>query len=186
MNQANDCGPLFSIWSRMIWINAGFPPGVFNVQRSMLNAQRSTVRLDELLSVGRWALSVERLPPTLDELIRCVVSETDQHIPQTAAGLSLPAAMVFKAMVLHSRRDSSGGGAFFNGLYFQRRVRSQSAGQHVRPEQARSNGTGQCYPRSQRKNLWPNLRREPRDSPVREVGSRSDYRPHCRVGRKLL
>jgi hypothetical protein len=97
----------------------------------MLNAQRSTVRLDELLSVGRWALSVERLPPTLDELIRCVVSETDQHIPQTAAGLSLPAAMVFKAMVLHSRRDSSIGGAFSNGLYFQRRLRSQSAGQYV-------------------------------------------------------
>jgi hypothetical protein len=82
-------------------------------QRSTLNAQRSTVRLDELLSVGRWALSVERLPPTLDELIRCVVSETDQHIPQTAAGLSLPAAMVFKAMVLHSRRDSSRWWRFF-------------------------------------------------------------------------
>jgi hypothetical protein len=47
--------------------------------------------------------------------------ETNQHIPQTAAGLSLPAAMVFQTMVLCSSRDSRSRGAFSNSLLFQRR-----------------------------------------------------------------
>ena len=143
-------------------IKSGFPR-VFIRPTLNVNAQRPNCETGRVIERCA-ALSVERLPPTLDERIRCIVSETDQHIPQTAAGLSLSAAMVFQTVVLHSRRDSSGGGAFSNGLHFQRRLRSQSAGQHVRPEQARSNGIGQCDPGSQRENLWPNLRREPRDS----------------------
>src|SRR5262245_60858516 len=124
-----------------------------NVQ--CLNLQDSTCALPWKLNVERWAFGAY-----LRDRVVCLL-ETDQHIPETAAGLSLPAAMVFQTMVLYSRRDSRGGGAFSNGLLFQRRLRSKSSGQRVRPEQARSNGIGQCDPRSQRENLWPNLRRKP-------------------------
>src|SRR5437773_4697571 len=149
-----------------------------NVQ--CLNLQYSTCAPTWKLNVERWAFGAY-----LRYRVACLL-ETDQHIPQTAAGLSLSAAMVFQAVVLHPRRDSGSGGAFCNSFLFQRRLRSKSAGQRVRHEQARSNGISQCDSRSQRENLWPNLRREPRDSPVREVGSRSDQRRHCRRGRKIL
>ena len=89
-------------------------------------------------------------------------------------------------MVLYSRRDPGGDGAVYNSFLFQRRLRSPSAGQLFRPEQARANGVGQCDSRSQREDLRPNLRREPRDSALREVGSGSDQRRDCSRGRKVL
>src|SRR5437762_3288612 len=153
-----------------------------NVRRSTLNVQCSTSNIQLALSIGRWTLGVWRLPSVES---RCLL-ETDHHIFETAAGLSLSAAMVFQTVVLCSRRDSGGGGTFCNSFLFQRRLRSQSAGQRIRLEQARANGIGQCDSRSQREDLWPNLRREPRDSPLREVSSRSDQRCHCRRGRKIL
>ena len=156
-----------------------------NVERATINVQ--CLNLQYSTCAPPWKLNVERwaFGAYLRYRVVCLL-ETDQHIPQTAAGLSLSAAMVFQAMVLYSRRDSGRGGAFCNSFLFQRRLRSKSAGQHVRLEQARSNGIGQCDSRSQREDLWPNLRREPRDGSVREVGSRSDQRRHCRRGRKIL
>src|SRR4029077_8940916 len=156
-----------------------------NVERATINVQ--CLNLQYSTCAPTWKLNVERW--AFGAYLRCRVVcllETDQHIPQTAAGLSLSAAMVFQAMVLYSGRGSGGGGSFCNGFLFQRRLRSASAGQHVRLEQARSNGIGQCDSRSQREDLWPNLRREPRDGPVREVSPRSDQRRHCRRRRKIL
>ena len=156
-----------------------------NVERATINVQ--FLNLQYSTCAPAWKLNVERwaFGAYLRYRVVCLL-ETDQHIPQTAAGLSLSAAMVFQAMVLYSRRDPGRDGAFYNSFLFQRRLRSTSAGQHVRLEQARSNGIGQCDSRSQREDLWPNLRREPRDGAVREVGSGSDQRRHCRRGRKIL
>ena len=136
-----------------------------NVERATinvqyLNLQYSTCAPTRKLNIERWAFGAY-----LRYRVVCLL-ETDQHIPQTAAGLSLSAAMVFQAVVLCSRRDSGGGCAFCNGVLFQRRLRSKNAGQRVRLEQARSNGIGQCDSRSQREDLWPNLRREPRNGPL--------------------
>src|SRR4030095_6409048 len=118
---------------------------VLRVQHPTLNAQLSTVNfcaLNSAVDGGRSAVDVS--------LVNSSAFETDQHIPQTAAGLSLSAAVVFQTVVLYSRRDSGGGGAFCNSFLFQRRLRSKSAGQRVRLEQARANGIGQCDSRSQR------------------------------------
>src|SRR4029077_3080108 len=153
-------------------------PATINVQ--FLNLQYSACALAWKLNVERWAFGAY-----LRYRVVCLL-ETDQNIPQTTAGLSLSAAVVFEAIVLYPRRDPGSDGAVYNSFLFQRRLRSTSAGQHVRLEQARSNGIGQCDSRSQREDLWPNLRREPRDGPVREVDSRSDQRRHCRRGRKIL
>ena len=183
MNQANDCGPCARIVSRI-----DSTSGVFNWRTS--NAQRSTsnsLNLQYSTCAPAWKLNVERraFGAYLRYRVVCLL-ETDQNIPQTAAGLSLSAAMVFQAMVLYPRRDSGGDGAVYNSFLFQRRLRSQSAGQRVRFEQARANGIGQCDSRSQREDLRPNLRREPRDSALREVGSGSDQRRDCSRGRKVL
>src|SRR4030095_9916749 len=80
MNQANDCGPLFSIWSRMIWINAGFPSGVFNVERSTLNVQRSTPERGTNSRVGCWTLSVGRLPRRLWHRFACSLRPTSTYL----------------------------------------------------------------------------------------------------------
>src|SRR6478736_9924331 len=132
MNQANDCGP----WARIV-SRIDSTSGVFNWRTS--NAQRSTSNLQYSTCAPSWKLNVERwaFGAYLRYRVVCLL-ETDQHIPQTAAGLSLSAAMVFQAVVLYSRRDPGRGGAFCNSFLFQRRLRSQSAGQHVRHEQARS------------------------------------------------
>ena len=168
MNQANDCGPCARIVSRIDSTSGVFNWRTSNAQRSTSNAsilQYSTCAPAWKLNVERWAFGAY-----LRYRVVCLL-ETDQHIPQTAAGLSLSAAVVFQAVVLYSRRDSGGDGAVYNSFLFQRRLRSTSAGQLVRLEQARANGIGQRDSRSQRQDLWPNLRREPRDGAVREVGS---------------
>src|SRR5215471_5257455 len=156
-----------------------------NVECATINVQ--CLNLQYSTCVPTWKLNVERraFGAYLRYRVVCLL-ETDQHISPTSAGLSFSAAMVFQAMVLCSGRDFRGGGAVSNGLLFQRRLRSKSAGQRVRLEQDGSNGIGQCDSRSQRENLWPNLRREPRNSPLRKVGSRFDQRRHCRRGRKIL
>src|SRR4029077_13649217 len=134
-----------------------------------------------------WKLNVERwaFGAYLRYRVVCLL-ETDQNIPQTAAGLSLSAAVVFEAMVLYPRRGPGGDGAVYNSFRFQRRLRSRSAGQIFRLEQAGPNGIGQCNSRPQREDLWPNLRREPRDGSIREVSSRSDQRRHRSRRRKIL
>src|SRR6478672_9050363 len=138
MNQANDCGPCARIVSRI-----DSTSGVVNWRTS--DTQRSTSNLQYSTCAPAWKLNVERW--AFGAYLRCRVVcllETDQHIPQTAAGLSLSAAMVFQAMVLYSGRGSGGGGTLCNSVLFQRRLRSTSAGQRVRLEQARSNGISQC------------------------------------------
>src|SRR4030095_2553541 len=113
-----------------------------NVERATINVQ--CLNLQYSTCAPSWKLNVERgaFGAYLRHRVVCLL-ETDQHIPQTAAGLSLSAAMVFQAMVLYSRRDSGGGGPVRNSFLFQRRLRSQSAGQRVRLEQTRANGIGQ-------------------------------------------
>src|SRR4029453_12233336 len=78
-----------------------------NVERATINVQRSTSNIQLALPIGRWTLGVGRwaVCSYLRYRVVCLL-ETDQHIPQTAAGLSLSAAMVFQAVVLYSRRDS--------------------------------------------------------------------------------
>src|SRR6476620_3607735 len=98
------------------------------VQRATLNVQclqYSTCAPPWKLNVERWAFGTY-----LRYRVVCLL-ETDQHISQTAAGLSLSAAMVFQAMVLYPRRDPGRGGAFCNSFLFQRRLRSKGTGQHV-------------------------------------------------------
>src|SRR6476659_7914247 len=137
MNQANDCGP----WARIV-SRIDSTSGVFNWRTS--NAQRSTSNLQYSTCAPSWKLNVERWAFGAYVRYRVVcLLETDQHIPQTAAGLWLSAAMVFETMALYSRRDSGGGGPVRNSFLFQRRLRSPSAGQRVRLEQARANGIGQ-------------------------------------------
>src|SRR6266699_1579381 len=110
-----------------------------NVERATINVQ--CLNLQYSTCAPTWKLNVERWAFGAYVRYRVVcLLETDQHIPQTAAGLSLSAAMVFETMVLYSRRDSGGRGAFCNSFLFQRRFRSQSTGQRVRPDQARANG----------------------------------------------
>src|SRR6476620_1494193 len=134
-----------------------------NVELATINVQ--FLNLQYSPCAPAWKLNVERgaFGAYLRYRVVCLL-ETDQNIPQTAAGLSLSAAMVFEAMVLHPRRGPGGDGAVHNSFLFQRRLRSTSAGQLFRLEQARSNGIGQCNSRPQREDLWANLRREPRDS----------------------
>src|SRR4029077_9154289 len=106
------------------------------VQRATLNVQ--CLNLQYSTCAPPWKLNVERwaFGAYLRYRVVCLL-ETDQHIPQTAAGLSLSAAMVFQAVVLCSRRDSGGGSRVCNGFLLQRRLRSKGSGQHVRLEQAR-------------------------------------------------
>src|SRR5512133_3755691 len=109
------------------------------VQRGTLNVQ--FLNLQYSTCAPAWKLNVERraFGAYLRYRVVCLL-ETDQNISQTAAGLSLSAAMVFQAMVLYPRRDSGGSGALRNSFLFQCRLRSPSAGQRVRLEQARANG----------------------------------------------
>src|SRR6266481_3172482 len=98
-----------------------------NVERATLNVQclnfqYSTCAPTSKLNVERWAFGAY-----LRYRVVCLL-ETDQHISQTAAELSLSAAMVFQAVVLYSGRDSGGGGSVRNSFLFQRRLRSPSAG----------------------------------------------------------
>src|SRR2546429_1479109 len=106
-----------------------------NVERATTNVQ--CLNLQYSTCAPTWKLNVERgaFGAYLRYRVVCLL-ETDQHIPQTAAGLSLSAAMVFEAMVLYSRRDSGGGGLVRNSFLFQCRFRSPSAGQLFRLEQA--------------------------------------------------
>jgi len=69
-----------------------------------------------------WKLNVERwaFGAYLRWRVVCLL-ETDQNIPQTTAGLSLSAAVVFQAMVLYPRRDPGGDGTIHNSFLFQRR-----------------------------------------------------------------
>src|SRR5882724_5023032 len=137
MNQANDCGPCARIVSRI-----DSTSGVFNLE----NVERATISVQWLnlqysTSAPPWKLNVERraFGAYLRYRVVCLL-ETDQNIPQTAAGLSLSAAVVFQAMVLFPRRDPGGDGAIYNSVLFQRRFRSTSAGQLFRLKQARANG----------------------------------------------
>src|SRR6476659_1983525 len=136
-------------------------------ERRTRNDQRPIPQVQYSPCAPAWKLNVERwaFGAYLRYRVVCLL-ETDQNIPQTAAGLSLSAAVVFQAMVLYPRRDPGSGRAFCNSFLFQRRLRSTSAGQLFRLEQARSNGIGQCNSRPQREDLWPNLRREPRDRAI--------------------
>src|SRR6266446_7253546 len=104
---------------------------VENVERATINVQ--FLNLQYSTCAPAWKLNVERwvFGAYLRYRVVCLL-ETDQHIPQTAAGLSLSAAMVFQAVVLYSRRDSGSGGSFCNSFLFQRRFRSEGAGQRVR------------------------------------------------------
>src|SRR6478672_13728230 len=99
-----------------------------NVERATINVQ--FLNLQYSTCAPAWKLNVERraFGTYLRYRVVCLL-ETDQHIPQTAAGQSLSAAMVFQAMVLYPRRDSGGDGALYNSFLFQRRFRSTSAGQ---------------------------------------------------------
>ena len=120
---------------------------MLNAQRSTSNASISNIQLALPLgaNVERWALA----PDLWYRVVRLL--ETDQHIPQTAAGLSLSAAVVFRAVVLYSVAILAVV-ALFVKISFSV-VDLKSAGQHVRHEQARSNGVGQCDSRSQREDL---------------------------------
>ena len=94
--------------------------------------------------------------------------------------------MVFQTVVLCSGRHSRRAGVVPDSFCFQHPLRSQIAGGRARLEPARANGIGQCNPGSQRKDLWPNLRRESRNSALREVTSRPRQRRRCRRGREIL
>src|SRR3954463_1797359 len=112
MNQANDCGPSARIVSRIDSTN-----GVFNCTTS--NAHRSTSNSSICVSTcaPAWKLNVERraFGAYLRYRVVCLL-ETDQNIPQTAAGLSLSAAVVFQAIVLHSGGDPGGDGAVYDSF----------------------------------------------------------------------
>ena len=141
MNQANDCGPSARIVSRIDSTSGVFNWRTSNAQRStsnLLNLQYSTCAAAWKLNVERWAFGAY-----LRYRVVCL-RETDQNIPQTAAGLSLSATVVFQAMVLYPRRDPGGDGTIHNSFLFQRRRRSPSAGQLFRLEPPRANGIGQC------------------------------------------
>src|SRR4029077_11734061 len=92
-----------------------------NVERATINVQ--FLNLQYSTCAPAWKLNVERraFGAYLRNRVVCLL-ETDQNIPQTAAGLSLSAAVVFEAMVLYSGRGSGGGGSFCNGFLFQRRL----------------------------------------------------------------
>ena len=98
-----------------------------NVERATINVQ--SLNLQYSTCAPTWKLNVERwaFGAYLRYRVVCLL-ETDQNIPQTAAGLSLSAAVVFQAMVLYPRRDSRRDGAVYNSFLFQRRFRSTSAG----------------------------------------------------------
>src|SRR6476620_12443622 len=123
MNQANDCGP----WARIV-SRIDSTSGVFNWRTS--NALRSTSNLQYSPCAPAWKLNVERwaFGAYLRYRVVCLL-ETDQNMPQTAAGLSLSAAVVFQAMVLYPRRGPGGDVAVYNSFLFQRRLRSANAGQ---------------------------------------------------------
>jgi len=69
-----------------------------------------------MLNVERWAFGAY-----VRYRVVCLL-ETDQHISQTAARLSLSTTLVFQAVVLCSRRDSGSRRAFYDGLHFERRL----------------------------------------------------------------
>src|SRR6266566_8102079 len=96
MNQANETGPRFSISARIRSIKAGLPGSRVNVQLSTFHAQRS------MAGVECWALSVERLPPRLREVIVPQL-ENIHDIPEASAGPPLSSALVFAAAILHPR-----------------------------------------------------------------------------------
>jgi hypothetical protein len=98
-----------------------------NVERATINVQ--FLSLQYSTCAAAWKLNVE--PWAFGAYLRYRVVrllETDQNIPQTAAGLSLSAAVVFQALVLYPRRGPGGDGAVCNSFLFQRRRRSPSAG----------------------------------------------------------
>src|SRR6478736_6344380 len=94
-----------------------------NVERVTINVQ--FLNLQYSPCAPAWKLNVERwaFGAYLRYRVVCLL-ETEQNIPQTAAGLSLSAAVVFQAMVLYPRRDPGGDVAVYNSFLFQRRVRS--------------------------------------------------------------
>src|SRR4029453_19433043 len=109
MNQANDCGPCAGIVSRIDSTSGVFNWKKSNTERSTSNAQPPTFNLRSQLEIGRWALSVRRLAFSFGRKSFCPL-ETNQHIPQTAARRSLPAAPGFQPHGFYSRGDFCGGG----------------------------------------------------------------------------
>jgi len=82
-----------------------------------------------------WALSVERLPPRLRELLVPQLENIDD-IPEASAGLPLSSALVFAAAILHSRGHHCGARHCLCGLHFSSRHRLGSSCQDFRSEQA--------------------------------------------------
>ena len=97
----------------------------FNQRRVQLEkVERATVNVQLVqysTCAPAWKLNVERraFGAYLRYGVVCLL-ETDQNIPQTAAGLSLSAPWYFPAVVLRPRRDS--GGALFLAVLFLRRI----------------------------------------------------------------
>src|SRR5207248_7959665 len=85
----------------------------------------------------------------------------------------LPETVVRAAPILPAHVDCAARNNFRRDLFRDRLVAIEGGSRHLRSEQARTDGISQRDSGSERKNFRPDLRREPRDNPLRSIATRS-------------
>src|SRR5205814_4623596 len=122
------------------------------------------------------------LPPSLFLFFTsphaCFVFDPDLSAPS-------PTTVVRPAPILPASADCAARNNFRRHLFRNCLVGIEGGSRDLRSEQARTDGIGQCDSGSKRKNFRPNLRREPRDHPLRSTAARFGER-RSRDGRQQI
>src|SRR5437763_12933176 len=148
MKRANEIGPFAPISVRIIWINSEFATALCPLDF-----------LEDCAYVFLPSLFLFFTSPHA-----CFVFNPELSAP-------LPPTVVRASPILSACADCAARNIFRSDLFRNRLVAIEGGSRDLRSEQARTDGISQRASGSERKNMRPDLRREPRNHSLRSIAA---------------